>query len=104
MRGTATFQIHGRIASDPDLITLQNGQVRCVAPVVVNVPWKDKHDEWQEETVWFRMAWFGQAAKRVADRIEKGVPVLITGDIRSYQVEQEDGKKITNYNFRPRFL
>lgn len=100
MRGMATFTIHGRIATDPQTDTLQNGTDRCRAYVVANIPKAGKEgDKWEYEDVWFAVAWFGRAAN-ISKRLRKGLPIVIQGEIRSWQEEQGD-RKVTRYNFRP---
>lgn len=100
MRGIAMFTVHGRVANDPFLDTLQNGTERCRAYVVANIPKMNREkEEWEYDDVWFTVAWFGRAAG-ISKRLRKGMPIVIHGEIRSWQ-EEHGEKKITRYNFRP---
>jgi single stranded DNA-binding protein len=100
VRGIATFQVHGRVGIDPEMTTLANGTSRVTSSVAVNVPIRDG-DEWRTETIWFRFAWFGKTAERIADTLRKGQAVVIHGDIRSYKTQIGD-REINNFSFRPR--
>lgn len=100
MRGIAEFLVHGRVGTDPELTLLTNGTPRCRVSVCANIPRKI-NDKWDSIPVWFNVAWFGQAAETIHERIEKGTVVVIRGDITTYKTDVE-GVNITNYNFTPR--
>ncbi|MFA4971387.1 MAG: single-stranded DNA-binding protein [bacterium] len=100
MRGIATFTFLGRIAKDPSMKTLLNGQKRLQVVAAANIPYL-KNDKWEEDTTWVTFAWFGDFAVKMADRLRKGMWVHVVGEIRS-SIEEIDGKRITRYNFRPK--
>ena len=47
--------ISGRLVQDPDFRPMDNGGARLSARIAVNRPYRDRHDDWQEETSFFNI-------------------------------------------------
>lgn len=50
--------------------------------VAVNRSWKDKNEEWQEETAFIELTVWGKLAERCAETQSKGTPVLVEGRLQ----------------------
>lgn len=98
MRGIANFTFLGRIAKDPKMQALQNGQKRLQVVAAANLPYL-KDNKWEEDTAWVTFAWFGDMAVNMQERLRKGMWVHVTGEFKSF-VEEVNGQKVTRYNFR----
>jgi single-strand DNA-binding protein len=85
--------IIGNLGADPELKYTTSGQGVANFGVATNRRWKDKHDEWQEETEWFRVVLWGDAAERAADQLRKGHRVYVEGRMQTRSWEDRDGGK-----------
>src|SRR4029453_4737676 len=52
--------------------------------------------EWVEETLWFRVSVWEQAAERLAEQLRKGNKVFAEGQLRAREYEARDGQKRTS--------
>ena len=48
------IQITGTLGKDPELKYIQSGRAVCSFSVATNRKWKDRADQWQEETCWHK--------------------------------------------------
>lgn len=104
MRGFANFSLHGRCGRDAVLKVRENNDQMCSVPVVANIPYKKRGStSWDSRAVWFHLTWFGDIAGAIYERLKKGVPVVVNGDIDSYE-QEIGGRRLTSYVFRPRQL
>jgi len=101
MNGYSNFTILGTVASDVTTKKLENGTLRATFSVAVNLPYLDKNaDKWEERTAWFNLAQFGKRAESSSKRLQKGMHVMVSGQILS-RIQEIDGKKYTLYVFQP---
>jgi single-strand DNA-binding protein len=56
----------------------------------VNRSFRDRNDDWQEETSIFNIVIWNQLAERLADRLKKGTPVFLSGRLRSASWRDDD--------------
>ncbi|MDP9273435.1 MAG: single-stranded DNA-binding protein, partial [Chloroflexota bacterium] len=68
--------------------------------VAVNDRSRGPDGEWQEETQWFRVELWEQAAERAAERLRKGHKVFAEGQLRAREWEGKDGQKRTSLEIR----
>ena len=61
---------------------------------------KGPDGEWEEETQWFRVELWEQAAERAAERLRKGHKVFAEGALRAREWEGKDGQKRTSLEIR----
>jgi|GEM_PF-1756982 len=93
----------GRVGRDPELrFTPQNGTAVCNFSLAVNRNRRVGND-WQEETTWFKITFWGEQAERVNQRITKGMLLLVVGDrIEADHYTNNEGRVIVNLNVTAR--
>lgn len=75
--------VSGTLCQDPDFRFMDNGQARCRARVAVCRAYRDRNQQWQEETSFFDVVLWNQSAEQLSKRLRKGTPVFITGRLQS---------------------
>lgn len=86
--------IMGRVTLDPDLRYTPRGTPVLAFRIAVNRRFKSG-EEWKDETHYFTVTAWAQLAERLADRLKKGSPVAIQGELRSRSWETQTGEKRT---------
>ena len=76
--------VSGRICNDPDFRFMDDGQARLRARVAVNRSYRDRNQQWQEETSYFDVVLSDKSAEQLAKRLTKGTPLFITGRLQSH--------------------
>ena len=82
--------LSGRLAQDPEFRFTESGVARLSARLAVNRSYRDRNDEWQEESSFFNLVAWHKVAEYASDRLKKGTPVFVTGRLRSYSWRDED--------------
>lgn len=82
--------VAGRLVQDPEFRITDNGAARLTSRIAVNRAYRDRQDEWQEETSFFNVIIWNQLAERLADRLKKGTPVFLSGRLRSASWRDDD--------------
>jgi single-strand DNA-binding protein len=85
--------IIGNLGRDPEMRYTPAGQAVTQFTVAVNRNYKDGQGEWQEETEWFRVVVWRDAAERAAEQLRKGSKVYCEGRLQTRQWEDRDGQK-----------
>ena len=85
--------IIGNLGRDPEMRYTQSGQAVTQFTVAVNRNYRDANNEWQEETEWFRVVVWREAAERAAERLRKGSKVYVEGRLQTRQWEDREGQK-----------
>lgn len=90
-----TVVLVGRLASEPDLLNLEENKARTVLSLAV--PRTFKNQEGIYETDFFRCILWNGIAKRAKEYCKKGDTVCVKGrlQVREYVNEQEEKKFIT---------
>ncbi len=83
----------GNLASDPELRYTSSGTAMANISVAVNRRWRDRNDEWQEETSFFRGTLWREQAENAAESLHKGDRVIITGSLEQRSWETPEGDK-----------
>lgn len=84
----------GRVTMDPDLRYTPSGAAVLGFRIAVNRRWRDKQtNDWKEDTSFFNVNIWGQAAERLSRTMRKGSAVLVEGQLRSRSWEGKDGEK-----------
>jgi|APSaa5957512622_1039677.scaffolds.fasta_scaffold18676_3 single-strand DNA-binding protein len=96
--------ISGRLVQDPDFRPMDNGGARLSARIAVNRPYRDRHDDWQEETSFFNIILWQKAAELFAERLHKGTPVFVTGRLRSSNWRDEEDNPHSRVEIQVRHL
>jgi single-strand DNA-binding protein len=94
------MMIIGNLGADPELRYTPGGKAVAELRVAVNDRSKGADGEWQEETQWFRVELWEQAAERAAERLRKGHKVFAEGQLRAREWEGKDGQKRTSLEIR----
>ena len=94
------MMIIGNLGADPELRYTPAGKAVAELRVAVNDRSKGPDGEWQEETQWFRVELWEQAAERAAERLRKGHKIFAEGALRAREWEGKDGQKRTSLEIR----
>lgn len=84
------ISITGRIGSDPEHKSTSTGKAVCKFSVAVNRPVKNANGE--SEADWFRVEAWGQTADYVANYLEKGRLVAVTGRMQCRKYQDKQGQ------------
>ena len=94
------MMIIGNLGADPELRYTPGGKAVAELRVAVNDRSKGADGEWVEETQWFRVELWEQAAERAAERLRKGHKIFAEGALRAREWEGKDGQKRTSLEIR----
>ena len=88
-----TVTLVGNVTRDPDVRYTPSGQTVVTFGMAVNRRWQNRQNsEWEEQTSFFDVkAWAG-LAENIAESIQKGTRVIVTGRLeqRSWETDQGD--------------
>jgi single-strand DNA-binding protein len=87
------MMIIGNLGADPELRYTPGGKAVTDLRVAVNNNQRGPDGEWVEETLWFRVSVWEQAAERLAEQLRKGNKVFAEGQLRVREYESRDGEK-----------
>jgi single-strand DNA-binding protein len=90
------MMIIGNLGADPELRYTPSGKAVTDLRVAVNNNQRGPDGEWVEETLWFRVSVWEQAAERLAEQLRKGNKVFAEGQLRAREYEARDGQKKTS--------
>ncbi len=94
------MMIIGNLGADLELRYTPSGKAVANLRVAVNDRYRGQDGEWQEETHWFRVEVWEQAAERAAEQLRKGHKVYAEGQLRPREFEGNDGQKRTSLEIR----
>jgi len=89
--------ITGRLTRDVELRYSQNNVAVAKIGIAVNHYYRTDTGESKEETSYFDCVAFGKSATICQEKLKKGSPILIEGNLRSrtYQDKNDQSRKIT---------
>ena len=90
------IMIIGNLGADPELRYTPSGKAVTELRVAVNDNRKGPDGEWIEETLWFRVSVWEQAAERLAEQLRKGNKIYAEGQLRAREYDARDGQKRTS--------
>ena len=90
------MQIIGNLGADPELRYTPNGKAVTDLRVAVNSNQRGADGEWVEDTLWFRVSVWEQAAERLAEQLRKGNKIYAEGQLRAREYDGRDGQKHTS--------
>ena len=85
--------VSGVLANEPEYRQLENGKARIHFSVAVNRSYRDDSGEWKQETTHVPVVAWDKLAEYVAERLQKGKAVFLTGRLKSRQYESSDGSQ-----------
>jgi single-strand DNA-binding protein len=81
----------GNLGQDPELKYTQSGIAVATLSVATNRAWKDKDDNWQDETEWHRVIVWDKAAERCSESFAKGNKVYVEGRLQTRKWQDQNG-------------
>lgn len=83
----------GNLVEDPELRFTPSGVPMAKLRIAVNRRWRDQSGEWQESTSFFGGTVWREQAETVAESLQKGMRVIITGRLEQRSWETQEGDK-----------
>ena len=90
---TNSVTLVGNLVDDPELRFTPSGVALAKLRVAVNRRWRDQSNEWQEETAFFSGTCWRNMAENVAESLQKGARVILTGRLQQRTWETQEGEK-----------
>ena len=86
--------IVGNLTRDPELRFTPSGQATATFGVAVNRRWQNRQtNEWEEAVSFFDVTAWQQLAENVAESVQKGTRIIVTGRLDQRSWETQDGEK-----------
>ena len=82
--------LSGRLVQDPDFRFVENGAARPRGRIAVNRSYRDRNEEWQQETSFFDIVLWQKAAETFSQRLHKGTPIFATGRLQSHSWRDDE--------------
>lgn len=90
---TNSVTIVGNLVEDPELRFTPSGVAMARLRIAVNRRWRDRNDQWQEETSFFGGTVWREMAENIAESLQKGSRVIITGSLEQRSWETAEGER-----------
>ena len=87
------LSIVGNLTGDPELRYTSSGTAIANIAIAVNRRWRDRNNEWQEETSFFRGTLWREQAENAAESLQKGMRIIVTGRLEQRSWETQEGDK-----------
>ncbi len=86
----------GNLVEDPELRFTPSGVAMTKIRLAVNRRWRGQDGEWQEDTSFFTGTVWRDQAEYVAESLQKGMRVIVTGRLeqRSWETEAGDRRSV----------
>jgi single-strand DNA-binding protein len=83
----------GNLVDDPELRFTPSGVAMAKIRLAVNRRWRSQDGEWQEQTSFFNGTVWREQAETVAESLQKGMRVIVTGRLEQRSWETDQGEK-----------
>ena len=83
----------GNLVDDPELRFTPSGVAMAKIRFAVSRRYQDRNNEWQEETSFFGGTCWRDMAENVAESLQKGMRVIVTGRLEQRSWETQEGDK-----------
>ena len=83
----------GNLVDDPELRFTPSGVAMAKIRLAVNRRWRGQDGEWQENTSFFTGTIWREQAEQVAESLQKGARVIVSGRLEQRTWETQDGDK-----------
>ena len=95
-----SVQLIGRLGMDPEVKTLENGNMLAKFSLATSDYYKNNKGEKVEDTQWHQVVAWGKKAELVNDYLKKGNEVAVEGKLthRSYETNGGEKRYITEIN------
>ncbi len=84
--------LSGRVCADAELKYTNNGTAVCNFSLAVNKYRSSQDGQGKEEVSFFNCSMFGKGAESFNQRLLKGVPVIVNGELKQDRWNDQDGK------------
>lgn len=86
----------GNLVDDPELRFTPSGVALAKIRLAVNRRWRGQDGEWQEDTSFFNGTVWREQAETVAESLQKGMRVIVTGRLeqRSWETPEGDRRSV----------
>lgn len=88
-----TITVVGNITREPELKFLGSGNAAVKFSIAVNKRKKGKDGEYEESTSFFDVQAYGTLAENLANSVQKGNRVVVTGEIEQRSWDDKEGNK-----------
>ena len=89
-----TITLVGNLTRDPELRFTASGAATCSFGVAVNRKWQNRQtNEWEEQVSFFNVVTWRQLAENVAESLQKGSRIIVSGRLEQRSWETPDGEK-----------
>lgn len=89
-----TVTVVGNLTRDPELRYTPSGQTIATFGLAVNRRWQNRQtQEWEEQTSFFDIKAWANLAENVAESIQRGTRVVVTGRLEQRSWETDNGDK-----------
>lgn len=89
-----TVTLVGNLTRDPELRYTSAGQPMTTFGLAVNRRWMNRQtQEWEEQASFFDIKTFQSLAENIAESLERGTRVLVTGRLEQRSWETENGDR-----------
>jgi single-strand DNA-binding protein len=86
--------VSGNVTRDPELRFTQAGRAVASFGVAVNRRWQNRQtQEWEEQVSFFDVTCWAQLAENVAESLNKGSRVVVSGRLQQRSYEDREGNK-----------
>lgn len=85
--------IIGNLVDDPELRFTPSGVALARLRIAVNRRWQDGNKEWQEDTSYFTGVCWRDQAENIAESLQKGQRIIVTGRLEQRSWETNEGEK-----------
>lgn len=83
----------GNLVEDPELRFTPSGVAMARIRLAVNRRWPGQDGQWQESTSFFSGTVWREQAETVAESLQKGMRVIVTGRLEQRSWETQEGEK-----------
>lgn len=83
----------GNLTKDPEVKYLPSGTAITNFRIAVNEKYRDRNQEWREETLFIQIETFSRMAETCAQYLKKGSRVFVDGKLREDSWDAQDGTK-----------
>lgn len=91
---TSTVTLVGNLTREPELRFTPNGTPVATFGVAVNRRWQNKQtQQWDEQVSFFNVTCWRDLAQNVADTLDKGARVIVTGRLEQRSWETSEGER-----------
>lgn len=94
MAGVNRAIILGNLGQNPEIRTMQNGDLVANISVATSERWQDKQtNEWKEQTEWHRIVLYRRLAEIAEQYLKKGSKVYIEGKLKTRKWQDKNGQE-----------